>query len=650
MQNIRQPIIKLTNIYKEFDIDDAQVEVLKNINLEIYPGEFVVIFGHSGCGKSTLLNTVTGLERPTRGNVEVCGTDLYKFNEDGRAKFRQNNFGLVLQQPNWIKSLNVIENVAYSLQITGETKDDAILAATDMINQMGMGKYLHHAPNKLSGGQQQKIAMCRAILTKPRILVADEPTGNLDTASGIEIMKILQSINKESGRTILMVSHNPEYEKYASKVIHMKDGVIEKVIVKDDVSGIISNNDGLSLRHNNRSRHMKMTYIISLALKSLFGHKMRTLLTASGIAISVGFIMFLLSLGMGLQKISVNQVANIDAMQILDVSPSKSKLLKIDDAMIKRIKTIGNVQTVQPQVSSVSKFKYNKSEIEGVIYGEDVDYLKMDEVKILDGRKYSSNTANEVIISKAAQEQLSSESMVSKEVSFNIIVLPNLLSTGQSTKQFTKTMKVIGISDEKESVVAYSPIGIFAENGIVNYSNIKVKINSKEAVTQAGAEIESLGLKFNSIKETVDQINKFFGIFQLILAFGGSIAIIVACIGMFNTLTITLIEKTKEIGFMKIIGTVKRDIYSLFVLESIIIGLFGSTIGVIVSYSVGKIINYIIGNIAISSGNEAVELFYTPLYIIFFVLAASFIISAFTSYYPARRAAKIKPLDALRYE
>jgi putative ABC transport system ATP-binding protein len=229
------PIIDVKGLNKSFTVGKNQVEVLKGIDLDIFAGEFVLMSGHSGCGKSTLLNTIIGLEKPTNGSVVIRGRDIYEMEEDDRASVRKDRFGMVHQQANWIKSLNVVENVAYPLMIAGYKRHDAIKRAKKALELFNLVKYAKYIPTELSGGQQQKASICRAIINNPWIVVADEPTGNLDTASADDVMNAFKSINEQAKRTILLVTHNPDYEKYATKLIYMKDGVIDKMITKKSV-------------------------------------------------------------------------------------------------------------------------------------------------------------------------------------------------------------------------------------------------------------------------------------------------------------------------------------------------------------------------------------------------------------------------------
>jgi putative ABC transport system ATP-binding protein len=227
-----KPIIEVKNVYKSFKVGKGEVPVLKGINLQIEAGEFVIIFGPSGCGKSTLLNTIVGLEKPTSGEVTVIGEKFYDKKPDERATIRRRKFGIIHQQPSWVKSLNVIENVAFPLCIEGESERKALKRASVILNLFRLEEFEKNLPTELSGGQQQRVTVTRALISEPLILIADEPTGNLDTVSAADLMYALQFLNSESKRTIIMVTHNPEYESYADKVVKMEDGRIKEIKVR----------------------------------------------------------------------------------------------------------------------------------------------------------------------------------------------------------------------------------------------------------------------------------------------------------------------------------------------------------------------------------------------------------------------------------
>jgi putative ABC transport system ATP-binding protein len=237
--NSPKTIIKVEGLSKTFEVRSAQVPVLKEINLKVESGEFIIITGPSGCGKSTLLHIVLGLEAPTTGSVEFLGQQLYQgMNEDERTEIRKNDVGMVYQQPNWIKALTVLENIMFALRINGESNDEAKKKATAVLSMVGMDNWKDYIPTELSSGQQQKIALARAVVTSPKIIIADEPTGNLDFKSGQELMELLQRLNSE-GRTVIMVTHDLEYMTFASRSLIMFDGKIVRQAMSHELAGKI---------------------------------------------------------------------------------------------------------------------------------------------------------------------------------------------------------------------------------------------------------------------------------------------------------------------------------------------------------------------------------------------------------------------------
>ena len=218
-------LIQIQNITKEFRVGETMVQILHGINMEIKMGEFVIIFGPSGCGKSTLLHTLLGLEKPTGGKILMNGQDYYAMNEDERGLYRRHNVGMIYQQSLWINSLKVFENVGFPLHLLGIDEDKIEAKVQDVLGIVGMQKWYDYIPTELSSGQQQKINLARALIINPLLIVADEPTGNLDTVSGRELLDTFMKL-RDMKKTIIMVTHDLEYLKYATKVYNMVDGVI----------------------------------------------------------------------------------------------------------------------------------------------------------------------------------------------------------------------------------------------------------------------------------------------------------------------------------------------------------------------------------------------------------------------------------------
>lgn len=234
-----KPIIKLENVWKIYHVGDSQVNALDNINLEIYQGEFVAIQGPSGSGKSTAMNMVGCLDVPTKGKIFLEGKDISELTESELAQLRGQKIGFVFQQFNLINTLSAIENIALPMTFQGKTIEERTKQAKKILASLDLKERGEHKPNELSGGQQQRIAIARALANDPDIVLADEPTGNLDSKTGKYIMDLLIRLNKEKNKTIIMVTHDNQLSKYAQKIFYLKDGKITNIkINKKSINNI----------------------------------------------------------------------------------------------------------------------------------------------------------------------------------------------------------------------------------------------------------------------------------------------------------------------------------------------------------------------------------------------------------------------------
>ncbi|MDD3678652.1 MAG: ABC transporter ATP-binding protein [Patescibacteria group bacterium] len=229
------PVVKATNLVKEFKLGAVDVVALESVNLEIYSGEFIIFFGPSGCGKSTLMSMLAGLQPPSKGKVLIRGEDLGAMNDDQLAQHRRTKIGMVFQSFNLITSMNILENIALPLTFDRIPRDRRLQRAENLLETVGMSEYKQHTPSELSGGQQQRIALARSLVTNPWIILADEPTGNLDSKAADDVMRLLIKLNRKSKRTVILITHNPDYLIYADRIFHMKDGKVIDVEVNKDV-------------------------------------------------------------------------------------------------------------------------------------------------------------------------------------------------------------------------------------------------------------------------------------------------------------------------------------------------------------------------------------------------------------------------------
>ncbi len=222
-------VIEVNNLYKLYRVGSSVVRALNGVSFEVYPGEFCAIVGTSGSGKSTLLNMLAGLEKPTKGEVIVSGQHMEKLNEDGLVKFRRENVGFIFQSFHLIGTMNALENVALPLSFRGEARGSRFKKADKMLDLVNLKKHKKHMPNQMSGGQQQRVGVARALVVDPKIIFADEPTGNLDSHTSEEVMRLMQKVVREQKRTLVMVTHDNHLATYADRVFHIIDGKIVKI-------------------------------------------------------------------------------------------------------------------------------------------------------------------------------------------------------------------------------------------------------------------------------------------------------------------------------------------------------------------------------------------------------------------------------------
>ena len=226
-----QPLIRVEDLCKAYNLDNpenqsAYHQVLFNINLEIYPGEFIAIMGQSGSGKSTLMNILGCLDTPTAGNYWLAGRNVATFSGDELARVRNRNIGFVFQGFNLLKRMTALDNVAIPLLYAGMNRSESRKQALSLLQQTGLGQFTRHYPNQLSGGQQQRVAISRALVNQPQLILADEPTGNLDTQTSQEIMALFAQLNRDRDITVILVTHEDDIAAYANRLIRLKDGHI----------------------------------------------------------------------------------------------------------------------------------------------------------------------------------------------------------------------------------------------------------------------------------------------------------------------------------------------------------------------------------------------------------------------------------------
>ena len=400
---------------------------------------------------------------------------------------------------------------------------------------------------------------------------------------------------------------------------------------------------------------MKLLYIIELSWRNLMSRKIRSLITISGVIIGITTIVFLTSLGYGVEKMTTSQIASQDALFVFDTGIEESDIVAIDNKQLAEIKSIENVAEVEAAVKLAGKISNGLVKTDVVIKGYSRKYIDLSQTKIYKGEKYLDKDKNKVLISTAAMKLMnisSNNDYKNTEISIESSV-DQLLSPEIKDGTITKLgkFKTIGVIDDEASLFVIMPFEVLKENlSITNYNELKIRVNDKLKIQEARTKIEKMGFNTSYLGDTIKQINTIFVFFRYIIGGFGFIAMFVAILGMFNTLTVSLLERTREIGVLKANNATRRDIFLIFLTEALIISTMGGIFGVISGILTGKLVNTLFNYYAIRNSSDAIDLFYVPMYFIAATIIAVVFVGFLTGLYPARRATKIKILDALKYE
>ena len=396
---------------------------------------------------------------------------------------------------------------------------------------------------------------------------------------------------------------------------------------------------------------VKATILFDVAISNLVNKKLRTALTVFGIAIGIGAIFFLLSFGIGMQRLVTDEVIGNQTIKSIDVSSSNSQLLKIDDISVDRISKIPNVEQVGRAYYFPGSYKINSSESDSIIYGVDKGYQDLTYLNLVEGRLLEQQDKLSVILNIAALESIGLADNPGELVNKIVEITVPLAKADKQLQPIKNDFTVVGIIDSGSGAELFIPANNFDDAGVAELTQLKAGAVTVDDVRGIRTQIESLGLQTASPVDTIDQINQVFRFFNIILIGFGSIGMIVAVLGMFNTLTISLLERTKEIGLMVALGARSIDMRKLFMFEAMILSFSGALIGIIGAFLLGRIVNLGMNMLADGRGvQNSFELFAYPPIIVFGMLVFMVIVGLIVVYIPAKRAEKINPIDSLRRE
>ena len=402
---------------------------------------------------------------------------------------------------------------------------------------------------------------------------------------------------------------------------------------------------------------------VKLATRTFRTRKLRTFLTILGISVGIGAILFLVSLGYGMQKVLLERITRLDALLALDVTTPDVSVIQLDEALIQELSQLEHVVEVSPlrSIASNSKRGSISSQINFSAVG--ASYFRLGGIELAEGKAFDTSYDTNVILSRGALTSLglqNSNAVLGEKIKITFTISPqNLkekdvreddLSGERRMVALEQDFAIAGIIDDESNSFGYIDISWTNDLNIPLYDSLKVRVEDQSYLKEMRDVLIKKGLTVIALSDTIDQANKIFTTIQIILALFGLVALIVSAIGMFNTMTIALLERTNEIGIMKSIGASNRDIRFMFLVESILIGFLGGFGGIIIGVGGAKIINMIFNMLAVRMGGQAIEVFFTPMWFAIFIMSFSVFVGFLTGIYPAQRAAKLNPLVALRYK
>lgn len=643
-------MILLKNISKKIN----GATILDDVSLRICKGEFVAIIGQSGSGKTSLLNIIGTLDEPSSGEYFLDNYDVNKASKDEKARLRREKIGFIFQRYNLLNLLNAKENVALPAVYAGKNKNERLKKAKELLSFLELDHKEFSKPNQLSGGQQQRVSIARALINGGELILADEPTGALDSKSGKIVLEILTKLN-EQGHTIVLVTHDPCIAAMAKRVIEIKDGKI----IRDSNPKELINPDKKIMGKERKSFSLLKNQIIEsfkMSIAAIIAHKLRSLLTMLGIIIGIASVVCVVALGLGAQhsilasisSIGTNTIEVVSGRGLGDIRSGKTRLNLSD---LKTLSSLPYLEAVEADVGKVGVVTYKSNSLQARIYGVGPNHLKLRGLVMVDGRFINyediNDNTNICIVDENALrilfENANARSVLGKSIIFNKqpLTIVGVLKRERDNK---------GFRADENTIKIYTPYTTLM-NKITGDKQIRAIVTKvKDEVNPSLAEeamIKILEIKrgqkdfftinSDAIKNAVEENTATL---TLLVSSIAVVSLIVGGIGVMNIMLVSVSERTREIGVRMAIGARKEDILMQFLIEAVLICSFGAIFGVLLSFVIVEVFNSLsMGFTMILSLNS-----------IFLGLLSSVLIGLVFGFFPAKNAANLNPINALSKE
>ena len=656
-------MIELKNISKTYQMGKVEVKALQDVSLKIFPGEFVAIMGVSGSGKSTLMHILGLLDRPDSGEYLLGKRKIHELTDEELSAIRNRLAGFVFQQFHLLPRMTALENATLPLIYAG--KRHLKEKAREEIEEVGLTDRMNHRPNELSGGQQQRVAIARALVNDPLIILADEPTGNLDSKSKEEIISVLKKLNQK-GKTIIVVTHENEIAIHAKRVIRMLDGRIiadektgiqPKITQENQADKII---DLVLSKSEKKAREIEFWDYLRQASSAMVTHKMRSFLSILGILIGVAAVIAMLAIGQGAKESIEKQLASLGS-NLLVVRAGSARVHGVameagsvtrftltDVSAIARITDL--VRRVSPSVMGRAQMVYTNKNWNTRIEGVGVDYAAMRASSAEVGRFFTEEEVkvrDKVVLlgPTVARELFGEENPVGQSIKINLInfkVIGVLPSKGANT-----------FHDQDDTALIPVTTAMFRVFGKEYVDSINVEVKSPQLIDAAQEAISQLIIKqhrlltkeekdsfqirnMTDIKNTLESTTKTM---SLLLGSIAAISLLVGGIGIMNIMLVSVSERTREIGLRKAIGANNKDIMVQFLIEAVLMSFIGGIAGVLLGAGASVLIALFAGwTVSVSASS------------VILATVFSLIVGIVFGIWPAQKASKLDPIEALRYE
>ncbi len=665
--------LRLDSVSREFGgNDEMHVTALRNVSLEIGPCEFVSVVGPSGCGKTTLLSLMGGLDRPTAGHVYGAGLPLGELSERDLADYRLQRVSTIFQAFNLIPSMTVEDNVALPLTLAGVELEERRRRARHLLALVGLEHRARTRARLLSGGEQQKVAVARALANRPGLILADEPTGSLDSAAGEGVLNLLEDLNRR-GATVVLVTHDPEVARRARRVVRMIDG---RAIEVEPGNPTVRKQEPVDPAPR---LHWRDT--LKVGLGSAGRRPLRTALTTTGVAIGIAAMSLIVALAGGLQgALSSPALGTSQVHQVAVFPPADARTDTFDSGTLATLAAQPHVRAAWGQVAMSGTFDKGTVGLppgdkaapppSGALVSLPPQRSSSTQPALSAGRMPRSDVAKEVLLTDGeatALGFLSARGAIGTQLTYSATFgALQVLGVARNavTKPVDLKLVVVGIVSSN-AMPAGAPGGLAPYATVRDYwtllaqankwktgeySTITLLADSGLSVESLRKRVESLGFQAQTFGDQFRSFEDLLGKMRVALLGLALVALLLACLGIANTMYTAVLERTKEIGVLKALGARARDVLLIFVAEAAVIGLAGGLVGILVAVGLGRLGNTVVDRLTQSVSSSGFDVFRTDFGVVGIALLLAIVLSTVSGLLPALRAARQDPVRALRYE